>query len=115
MSAGGCKARSTNLLAVFALVTIAGCATVVLELASVLTGPTHADELVRLESAAPDGSDSTTSTSTPRTAADDPDHRPYFRDIGHSHRRPLVDRRFTGQATGRAPLPEEEASGMQAT
>lgn len=119
MSAGG-RARSANLLAVLALVTIAGCTTIALQLVAERNGPKHAEEPRPAEFAAPESSagiaplalDHTSSTSTGAGADDAADHHPY-RDIYRFQRRPLVDRRFTGQATGRAPLPEEEVSGVQ--
>ena len=114
--------RSNNLLTVLALAMVAGCTTIALQLvASERNGPTHASELkaetpdlvppqleLRPEGGPPPGAAG--------GATDTNEHHAYsyvdsvLAAIAPSRfrRRPLVDRRFAGQRTGRAPMPEEE-------
>lgn len=126
----GGKTRSANLLAVFALATIAGCATIVLQLAASRTsGPRHAGEALLRAAYA-----SESSQNAPLQGRVDggEQRRRHQRQAGSRRwdmvelapygdinpdvdipaaqlrRRPLVDRRFVGQRTGRPPKPEEE-------
>ncbi|CAM9299935.1 unnamed protein product, partial [Hapterophycus canaliculatus] len=127
----GGKTRSSTLLVVFALATIAGCSTIVLQLSfSRKRGPRHAGEAVLRAAYVSESSE----IAPPRASMDGggqqvmPDEpeagsrqwdvtgQPPYGDIGPDveipaaqlKRRPLVDRRFVGQRTGRPPKPEEE-------
>eukprot|EP00752_Nemacystus_decipiens_P008848 g7896.t1 len=111
------KTRSANLLAVLALAIIAGCTTVVLQLlASEQNEPRHAGEAGAGDSPELGWSDvvppPTPSDNRPPAKQRRKPH-PYadgssIAAPSRSRRRPLVDRRFTGQRTGRPPNPEEE-------
>lgn len=113
------KTRSANLLAVLALAIIAGCTTVALQLAaSQGNGPRYAGGAGGAELPEPGWSDVVpplSSDQQPTGEEGQGQEHPYA-DVdsiaapSRSRRRPLVDRRFTGQRTGRPPKPEEEAS-----
>lgn len=116
------KTRSANLLAVLALATVAGCTTVALQLvASEQNEPRHAGEAGGVESPELGWSDvvpplppSDHKQSTGEQGQENP-----YAEVGsitgpsRFRRRPLVDRRFTGQRTGRPPNLEDEASAQR--
>lgn len=117
------KTRSANLLAVLALAIIAGCTTVALQLvASEQYEPRHAGEAGGVDSPSPElgWSDVVPPLrSDHRRDGQEGQEHPYA--DGDSvaaprrfRRRPLVDRRFTGQRTGRPPKLEEEVSTRHA-
>lgn len=107
------KTRSANLLAVLALAIIAGCTTVALQLvASEQYEPRHAGEAGGADSPSPElgWSDVVPSLRSDQPYADGDSVAAPRR----FRRRPLVDRRFTGQRTGRPPKLEEEVSTRHA-
>lgn len=116
----GCT-RSNNFLTVLALAMVAGCTTIALQLvASERNGPKHASEsMMRAE--LPEGLDDEIPPHhrPPGEAGGGPKDSEYHAysyvdsDLAipaprRLRRRPLVDRRFAGQRTGRPPMPEEE-------
>lgn len=112
------KTRSANLLAVLALAIVAGCTTVALQLvASEQSEPRSTGAPGGVERPELEWSDVVPPVPNHNhPQAGEEGQEPPYADVGsimapsRLPRRPLVDRRFTGQRTGRPPKPEEEAN-----